>query len=112
MTHPIRFLLVHLSLLWCLAPAALAQSARTSTGPSTRPATTRPVSTRPMPSVAQPGAMNPAVLKPLPDSVDDLKALQKQVREVVAKVTPAVVGLQIGGGQGSGVLITDDGFVL
>jgi serine protease Do len=65
-----------------------------------------------MPSVAQPTAMNPAVLKPLPDSVDDLKALQKQVRDVVAKVTPAVVGLQIGGGQGSGVIITDDGFVL
>jgi len=53
-----------------------------------------------------------ALLKPLPETIEDLRALQKQVRDVVTAVTPSVVGLRVGGGLGSGVIITDDGFVL
>jgi serine protease Do len=43
--------------------------------------------------------------------VRDLRALQAQVQAVVAKVSPAVVGLRVGG-QGSGVIISPDGLVL
>ncbi len=54
----------------------------------------------------------PVVLKPSPDNLADLRALQTQVEAVVTKVTPAVVGLRVERGQGSGVIISDDGYVL
>jgi len=44
--------------------------------------------------------------------LEDLAYIQKRVTEVVKKVTPAVVGIQIGSSAGSGVLISEDGFVL
>jgi len=47
-----------------------------------------------------------------PQSLDDLKAIQKQVKVVLEKVVPCTVGLQVGGASGSGVLITADGYVL
>jgi serine protease Do len=50
-------------------------------------------------------------LKLTPENVDDLRALEKRVREVVAKVQPATVGLSIGFAQGSGVIIKG-GYVL
>jgi serine protease Do len=54
----------------------------------------------------------PVLLKPTPDTVADLRALQAQVEAIVTKVTPAVVGLRVERGQGSGVIISDDGYVL
>jgi serine protease Do len=54
----------------------------------------------------------PVLLKPSPDNLADLRALQTQVEAVVTKVTPAVVGLRVERGQGSGVIISDDGYVL
>src|SRR5579871_5792732 len=47
----------------------------------------------------------------VPESVDDLRALEKQVQAIVAKVQPAVVGVLVGPGQGSGVIVKD-GYVL
>jgi serine protease Do len=52
-----------------------------------------------------------APVKPVPENVRDLRALQARVRAVVEKVSPAVVGLRVGG-QGSGVIISEDGYVL
>ncbi|MGF1580863.1 MAG: S1C family serine protease [Gemmataceae bacterium] len=50
--------------------------------------------------------------KEAPTSVLDLKKIQERVREVVNKVTPAVVGIRIGAGQGSGVIVSEDGYIL
>jgi serine protease Do len=47
-----------------------------------------------------------------PQTVDDLRTIQKQVRTVLEKVQPAVVGVRVGGGSGSGVIISADGYVL
>ncbi len=47
-----------------------------------------------------------------PSSVDDLRLIQNHVRELAKKVVAATVGLRIGGAQGSGVIISDDGYVL
>lgn len=47
-----------------------------------------------------------------PDTVEELKALQTKVKTVVDKVTPATVGILIGAGAGSGVIVKDDGLVL
>jgi serine protease Do len=55
-----------------------------------------------------PAALN----KPAPDSLEDLKAIQQHVKKVLAKVVPATVGVQVGMAQGSGVIISEDGYVL
>lgn len=47
-----------------------------------------------------------------PNKLEDLNYIQKRVTEVVKKVTPAVVGIQIGNSAGSGVVISEDGYVL
>jgi serine protease Do len=53
-----------------------------------------------------------ALAKPAPDGLDDLKAIQQQVRKVVEKVVPCTVNVRDGGGQGSGVIVSEDGLVL
>ncbi|MFO1524029.1 MAG: S1C family serine protease [Kiritimatiellia bacterium] len=42
----------------------------------------------------------------------DLAAIQKRVQELLPKVTPAVVGLDLRGGAGSGVVVSADGLIL
>src|SRR5947209_489038 len=56
-------------------------------------------------------ADSPALTKE-PTSIKELKELQSRVQDVYKKVTPAVVGIQIGGASGSGVIVTEDGLVL
>jgi serine protease Do len=41
-----------------------------------------------------------------------LKALQDRVRSLVEKLTPCTVNVQVGGAQGSGVIVSADGYVL
>ena len=50
--------------------------------------------------------------KKQPESVADLKALQEHVKKVIAKVMPVTVNLKVGPGQGGGVIISEDGYVL
>lgn len=47
-----------------------------------------------------------------PDGLADLKAMQDRVKSVLKKVMPATVGVLLGPGAGSGVIVTDDGIVL
>jgi serine protease Do len=58
---------------------------------------------------AQPPEIAPAVA---PKNLAELKALEKQIESVVADVTPAVVGVQVGNARGSGVIVSPDGLVL
>lgn len=51
-------------------------------------------------------------IKPIPESIDDLRAMEKQVQAVLEKVMPCTVGVQVGPGQGSGVIVSEDGYVL
>ena len=50
--------------------------------------------------------------KPAPEGIDDLKAMQKHIKKVLEKVVPATVGLVVGSGSGSGVIISEDGYIL
>jgi S1-C subfamily serine protease len=54
----------------------------------------------------------PVFNRPQPESIEDLKAIEKQVQAVLPKIMPAVVGVRIGPAQGSGVIIDNDGHVL
>src|SRR6267143_302799 len=66
-----------------------------------------------LPFLASAGDELPAVFrKAKPTSVDDLKAIEKQVKAIIPRVTRAVVAVQIGGASGSGVVVSEDGLVL
>ena len=48
----------------------------------------------------------------LPQSIDDLRAFETHVRQLVKRLKPATVGIQMANAQGSGVIVTPDGYVL
>src|SRR5205085_4886661 len=48
----------------------------------------------------------------VPDSVDELRAIERQVKKVLEKVVPCTVAVKVGNGQGSGVIVSADGYVL
>jgi serine protease Do len=50
--------------------------------------------------------------KTVPESVDDLRTIQQQVKKVLDKVLPCTVAVRVGNGQGSGVIVSADGYVL
>jgi serine protease Do len=55
----------------------------------------------------------PAALdKPVPENVADLRAIQERVQKVLARVVPCTVAVRIGPGNGSGVIVSKDGYVL
>ena len=47
-----------------------------------------------------------------PDSVEELRALETTVKRVVEQVTPSTVGLFVGRGAGSGVIVSENGLIL
>lgn len=47
-----------------------------------------------------------------PADIAELRSLESTVKRVVEKCTPATVGVLLGMGAGSGVIVTDDGLVL
>lgn len=53
-----------------------------------------------------------ALEKSVPESVEDLRAIQSQMLEVVEKALPATVALLAGVARGSGVIVSEDGLVL
>src|SRR5262245_12340543 len=62
--------------------------------------------------LAAPALADSPPLTKEPTSIKELKELQSRVQDVYKKVTPAIVGIQIGGASGSGVIVTEDGYVL
>jgi len=90
-----------------VAPALLAADAESPPAPPLPrdlPVVRAPVVKRP----AQPESLTRTV----PRDVADLVAIQKRVGEIVGKLSKATVGLRIGNGAGSGVIISADGYVL
>lgn len=47
-----------------------------------------------------------------PQSIADLRAIEEHVQKVAAQAVACTVGLQVGGAQGSGVIISRDGYIL
>lgn len=56
--------------------------------------------------------LDEAFQKDLPENIADLKKMQDQIVEVTKKVMPSVVSVRIGNAQGSGVIVSEDGYVL
>lgn len=53
-----------------------------------------------------------AFRKEIPASLHDLESIEEHVKDLVAKVSPAVVAVRVANGTGSGVVISEDGYVL
>jgi len=47
-----------------------------------------------------------------PETIQDLKAMQERFRSLASRLVPCTVGLRVGGAQGSGVIISEDGYIL
>lgn len=54
----------------------------------------------------------PAFEKAVPETVKDLQDIQKHVRTLLDRTLRCTVGIRIGAAQGSGVIISKDGYVL
>ncbi len=50
--------------------------------------------------------------KELPRNIDDLRAIEQHVQQLAKRLSRCTVGIRIGAGQGSGVIIDKEGYVL
>jgi len=66
----------------------------------------------PQPFPADRADLRPAFTKTVPTSITDLRSMQEHVEALAARVSPAVVAVEIGSGSGSGVVVSADGLVL
>jgi serine protease Do len=66
----------------------------------------------PKPLPGKRGTVPTSFRKDTPISLDDLKSIEGHVKGLLSRVSPAVVAVEVGGGSGSGVVISEDGLVL
>ena len=66
----------------------------------------------PKPAPGPRGEVPAVFTKPVPVSLAELQVIENHVKALTAKVTPAVVAVEVGMGTGSGVIISADGLVL
>ena len=96
-----------------MALAMVALAAETRPSPtSAAPTDARALLPVPSPSRVNPRELPEAFSKATPASLADLKAMEQHVKTLIARVSPAVVAVEVGSGSGSGVVITGDGLVL
>jgi serine protease Do len=66
-----------------------------------------------LPTATSATTVLPAALqKQAPESVDDLRAIEEHVQSLVTRLHACTVAVQVGQAQGSGVVVTRDGYVL
>ncbi len=66
----------------------------------------------PKPAPARRSDLPDAFNKSVPASIADLKAIERHVKALAARVSPSVVAVKVDDGNGSGVIISADGLVL
>jgi serine protease Do len=66
----------------------------------------------PKPVPADPKDLPAGFGKAAPATIADLKAIEQHVKALAARVSPAVVAVEVGSASGSGVIISADGLVL
>lgn len=69
-------------------------------------------STAPAASATSDLAIPDAFRKPAPEGLDDLRAMEAHVQALSRRVLDCTVSVQVGRAQGSGVIVTSDGYVL
>jgi serine protease Do len=92
--------------LFLTALRAAGQEAAPESAPELKP----PMA--PQPAIVKLKDLPRAFRKDTPASLAELKSFEQHVKKIVAQVSPAVVAVEVGGGSGSGVVISEDGIVL
>jgi serine protease Do len=104
------------TLCWLVAAALateVSQAAERRPVPPQSDQTNGPAQPRaPTPAPARRSELAAAFSKPVPASTADLQSIEQHVKALVARISPAVVAVEIGPGSGSGVVISEDGLVL
>lgn len=67
---------------------------------------------RPRDDDAKPLVVPPVFDKDVPETVQDLKEIQGHVKSILDRTIRTTVGIRVGASQGSGVIVTKDGYVL
>ncbi|MGQ9576246.1 MAG: trypsin-like peptidase domain-containing protein [Thermoguttaceae bacterium] len=68
--------------------------------------------TAPNKALADPRTPEAAPAVPVPQDLGELKAIEESIKQVAARVLPCTVVVRIGPSQGSGVVVSSDGYVL
>ena len=106
--RPLWVIFCALAAMLLLTGPGWAQTAPASKQVSTgNPAAQYPYMTDPIPEIAK--------LKPAPNTpanADDLKVIQARVEAVAKYALPTIVNVLVSDGQGSGVIVSKDGYVL
>ncbi|HAB10358.1 MAG TPA: hypothetical protein DCE47_01560 [Planctomycetaceae bacterium] len=101
---------------WALLVAAVLFAETPALTAADPPAPPPPPLPRDLPVVRAPVVARPmqpdSLTRTVPRDVADLVAIQKRVGELVKNLSSATVGLRIGNGAGSGVIVSADGYVL
>ena len=101
---------------WALLVAAVLSAETPALTAADPPAPPPPPLPRDLPVVRAPVVARPmqpdSLTRTVPRDVADLVAIQKRVGELVKNLSSATVGLRIGNGAGSGVIVSADGYVL
>jgi serine protease Do len=66
----------------------------------------------PRPTPTYRSDLRPAFTRDVPVTLDDLRTMERHVKALAARVSPAVVAVEVGSHSGSGVVISADGLVL
>ncbi len=95
-------------LLWCaalIAPAADAGKTPLAERPAKQTSKSAAIP-------AEPEDLLAIFNKATPASLDDAKAIERQIKTLIPRLYRSVVAVQIGGASGSGVVVSTDGLVL
>lgn len=105
-------------LLWFLSPAPSQDAPSASSKSGDTPARVSGSNDSPKNAVpvteslrSLPPALEEVFLRS-PQGIEELQLMEAHQRELVERVTPCVVGLQIGQAQGSGVIVSPEGIIL
>ena len=90
-------------------PQTAAPQAITASASSTVPASAAPAEGSGKSTAAKPLV---TITKSTPATVADLQTIQAAIQQAAAKGIPATVGINIGGAFGSGVIVSEDGYIL
>src|SRR5205807_1393784 len=93
-----------------LQPATVLLAAALTVVSASAPGSTPQLIPKPVPAART--ELPAAFAKSTPTSAADLKAMEDHLKALAARVSPAVVAVEVGMGSGSGVVITADGLVL
>jgi len=102
-----------LCIILAVGGPSLAQSEKTAEPVETTARKITPASFDLLPSsIATLPVLPVGFSKPLPDSIDDLREMEQHVQSLVPKLTETTVALTVRNAQGSGVIVSEDGYVL